>query len=213
MELPRMRQTIALCLLALLATLSPPATAGTIVDEWASVQAPPPPVLKPAAVDVKTTALLILDIVRQGCNAERRPRCLDTLPAVHALLARARTAGVMVGYSLVRGATAADILPPVAPMGGEPMVTSGTDKFLGTDLEATLKAKGIKTVIILGAVAQGAVLTTATEAALRGFEVVVPVDGVSSDSVYAEQFTAWNLLNAPVIAGHVALTRSDMIQF
>ncbi|MDB5363239.1 MAG: hypothetical protein JWO51_4536 [Rhodospirillales bacterium] len=208
-----MRQTISLCLLALLAILCPPATAGTIVDEWASVQPPPPPVLKPAAVDVKTTALLILDIVRQGCNAERRPRCLDSLPAVHALLARARTAGVMVGYSLVRGATAADILPPVAPVGGEPMVTSGTDKFLGTDLEATLKAKGIKTVIILGAVAQGAVLTTATEAALRGFEVVVPVDGVSSDSVYAEQFTAWNLLNAPVIAGHVAVTRSDMIQF
>jgi nicotinamidase-related amidase len=206
-----MRKITLLCLLAL--TLSPPAFAGTIVDEWSTVQAPPAPVLKPATVDSKTTALLILDIVRQGCNAERRPRCLDTLPAVHALLARARAAGVMVGYSLVKGATAADILPPVAPIGGEPMVTSGTDKFLGTDLEATLKAKGIKTVIILGVVAQGAVLTTATEAALRGFEVVVPVDGVSSDQIYAEQFTAWNLLNAPVIAGHVALTRSDLIGF
>ena len=206
-----MRKTVLFCLLAL--TLSPPAFARTIVDDWSTVQAPPAPVLKPAAVDPKTTALLILDIVRQGCNAERRPRCLDTLPAVHALLARARTAGVMVGYSLVRGSTAADILAPVAPVGGEPMVTSGTDKFLGTDLEATLKAKGIKTVIILGVVAQGAVLTTATEAALRGFEVVVPVDGVSSDQIYAEQYTAWDLVNAPVIAGHVALTRSDLIQF
>jgi len=210
-----MRKTWLAILFALLAPSSviPAASAATIIDEWASVQPPPAPVLKPAKVDPKTTALLILDIVRQGCNAERRPRCLDTLPAVHTLLDRARAAGVMVGYSLVRGATAADILPPVAPLGGEPMVTSGTDKFLGTDLEATLKAKGIKTVIILGVVAQGAVLTTATEAALRGFEVVVPVDGVSSDSVYAEQFTAWNLLNAPVIAGHVALTRSDLIGF
>ena len=206
-----MRKTVLFCLLAL--TLTPPAFARTIIDDWSTVQAPPAPVLKPAAVDPGTTALLILDIVRQGCNAERRPRCLDTLPAVHALLARARTAGVMVGYSLVRGSTAADILAPVAPVGGEPMVTSGTDKFLGTDLEATLKAKGIKTVIILGVVAQGAVLTTATEAALRGFEVVVPVDGVSSDQIYAEQYTAWDLVNAPVIAGHVALTRSDLIQF
>ena len=206
-----MCKTVLFCLLAL--TLTPPAFARTIIDDWSTVQAPPAPVLKPAAVDPKTTALLILDIVRQGCNAERRPRCLDTLPAVHALLARARTAGVMVGYSLVRGSTAADILAPVAPVGGEPMVTSGTDKFLGTDLEATLKAKGIKTVIILGVVAQGAVLTTATEAALRGFEVVVPVDGVSSDQIYAEQYTAWDLVNAPVIAGHVALTRSDLIQF
>ena len=205
-----MRKTVLAFLFALAAL---PASAATIVDEWASVPVPPAPVLKPATVDPKTTALLILDIVRQGCNAERRPRCLDTLPAVHTLLGRARMAGVLVGYSLVKGSTAADILPPVAPVGGEPMVTSGTDKFLGTDLEATLKAKGIKTVIILGVVAQGAVLTTATEAALRGFEVVVPVDGVSSDNAYAEQFTAWNLLNAPVIAGHVALTRSDMIGF
>ena len=206
-----MRKTVLFCLLAL--TLSPPAFARTIVDDWSTVQAPPAPVLKPAAVDPKTTALRILDIVRQGCNAERRPRCLDTLPAVHGLLERARGAGVLVGYSLVRGATSADVLPPVAPLGSEPMVTSGTDKFLGTDLEATLKAKGIKTVIILGVVAQGAVLTTATEAALRGFEVVVPVDGVSSDQIYAEQYTAWDLVNAPVIAGHVALTRSDLIQF
>jgi nicotinamidase-related amidase len=200
-------------LAALFSLAALPASAGTIIDDWTTVQAPPAPVLKPATVDPQTTALLILDIVRQGCNAERRPRCLDTLPAVHTLLGRARAAGVMVGYSLVKGATAADILPPVAPVGGEPMVTSGTDKFLGTDLEATLKAKGIKTVIILGVVAQGAVITTATEAALRGFEVVVPVDGVSSDQIYAEQFTAWTLVNAPVIAGHVALTRSDLIGF
>ena len=206
-----MRKIILLSLLAL--GLSLPALAGTIIDDWSTVQAPPAPTLKPVTVDPKTTALLVLDIVRQACNAERRPRCLDTLPVVHTLLGRARTAGALVGYSLVKGASAADILPPAAPVGGEPMVTAGTDKFLGTDLEATLKAKGIKTVIILGVVAQGAVLTTATEAALRGFEVVVPVDGVSSDSVYAEQFTAWNLLNAPVIAGHVALTRSDMIGF
>ena len=204
---------LAVALAVALIAVAAPARAATIIDDWASVQAPPPPALAPAAVDPKTTALLILDIVRQGCNAERRPRCLDTLPAVHGLLERARGAGVLVGYSLVRGATSADVLPPVAPLGSEPMVTSGTDKFLGTDLEATLHAKGIKTVIILGVVAQGAVLTTATEAALRGFQVVVPVDGVSSDSVYAEQYTAWDLMNAPVIAGHVVLTRTDLISF
>jgi nicotinamidase-related amidase len=198
---------------AMATTATMPARAGTVIDDWSRIQAPPAPTLAPVAVDPKTTALLVLDIVRQGCNAEHRPRCLDTLPAVHELLGRARAAGVMVGYSLVRKSVAADILPPVAPLGGEPVVTSGTDKFLGTDLDATLKARGIKTVIVLGVVAQGAVLMTATEAALRGYRVVVPVDGVSSDTIYAEQFTAWNLVNAPVIAGHVALTRSDMIGF
>jgi nicotinamidase-related amidase len=211
-----MRQTLSRCLFALLAASLPPAPAaraGTIIDEWATVQAPPPPALQPAAVDPKTTALLVLDLVRQGCNAERRPRCLATLPAARALLGRARAAGMLVGYSLVRGSVAGDILPSVAPEGGEPMVTAGTDKFLGTDLDATLQAKGIKTVIILGVVAQGAVMTTATEAALRGYQVVVPVDGMSSDSLYAEQYTAWDLLNAPVIAGHVVLSRTDLIGF
>jgi len=209
-----MRQTLACCLIAFLAmAAAPSARAATIIDEWSRVEAPPPPALSAPAVDPKTTALLVLDLVRQGCNAERRPRCLDTLPAVHGLLERARAAGMMVGYSLVKGSVAGDILPPVAPRGGEPMVTSGTDKFLGTDLDATLRARGIQTVIILGVVAQGAVITTATEAALRGYQVVVPVDGISSDSLYAEQYTAWDLLNAPVIAGHVALSRTDLIRF
>ena len=91
--------------------------------------------------------------------------------------------------------------------------TFTNDITLGTDLDETLKAKGIKTVIILGVVAQGAVLTTATEAALRGYQVVVPVDGVSSDTLYGEQYTAWDLVNAPVIAGHVVLSRTDLIRF
>jgi nicotinamidase-related amidase len=207
----RLAPLLALLLASVAGAL--PAGAATIVDEWASVQAPPPPIVVPAQVDPKTTAFLVLDIVRQGCNAERRPRCLATLPAIHGLLDRARGAGMMVGYSLVKGSQAADILPPAAPVGGEPMVTSGTDKFLGTDLDATLQAKGIKTLVIVGVVAQGAVLTTATEAALRGYQVVVALDGVSSDTLYGEQYTAWDLMNAPVIAGHVVLSRSDLIKF
>ena len=44
----------------------------TIIDEWASVQAPKPPELKPVKIDdPKTTAYLVLDIVKQTCNNER----------------------------------------------------------------------------------------------------------------------------------------------
>jgi nicotinamidase-related amidase len=210
------RIAIAICLTCWLIPASPAkaqAQAKTIIDEWNSVQPPPPPSLQPATADPKTTALLVLDLVHQACNAQRRPRCLASLAPVHALLNRAREASAPVVYSLVVGSTPADILPDVAPLGSEPFVTSGTDKFLGTDLADMLHAKGIKTVIIVGTAAQGAVITTATEAALRGLRVIVPVDGVSSESVYSEQYTAWDLLNAPVITGHVVLTRSDMITF
>ncbi|WP_229743513.1 cysteine hydrolase [Aliidongia dinghuensis] len=215
---PTTRRLAVLGLATMLASslwslLVPSAEAATIIDEWATVQPPAVPALKPATVDPKTTALLVLDIVPQTCNAERRPRCLATLPAIHGLLERARRAGMMVGYSLVPGSTAAAVLKEAAPVGGEPTVTSSADKFLGTDLEARLRARGIKTVITVGVAAQGAVLLTAEEAALRGFEVVVPVDGVSSDSPYAEQYLAWHMLNAPGVAGHVVLTRTDLVQF
>src|SRR5258706_6637820 len=63
-----------------------PASAQTIVDEWAKVQAPKPPELKSVTLDPKTTALLVLDFVKQTCNSERRPRCLTSVPQVEALL-------------------------------------------------------------------------------------------------------------------------------
>jgi nicotinamidase-related amidase len=201
----------ALCL-AISAVLASTGQARTIIDEWASVQAPPPPELKPVTVDPKTTAFLVLDLVRQTCNAQR-PRCLSTIAPVHTLLERARKAGMPVVYSLVVGGGPGDILADVAPAKSDPMVASGPDKFLGTKLADILRDKAIKTVIIVGTMAHGAVLTTTAEAALRGFQVDVAVDGVSSESLYAEQYTAWHLLNAPAVGSRVTLSRTDMIQF
>jgi hypothetical protein len=43
--------------------------------------------------------------------------------------------------------------------------------------------------------------------------VIVPVDGVSSSTAYAEQYTAWHLANAPRIGPQVTLTRSDLVSF
>jgi hypothetical protein len=41
-----------------------PAPAQTIIDEWSSVKAPPAPELKPVTVDPKTTALLVMDLIK-----------------------------------------------------------------------------------------------------------------------------------------------------
>jgi nicotinamidase-related amidase len=188
-------------------------TAQTIIDEWAAVTVPPPPELKFVTVDPKVTALLILDLLPQTCNVERRPRCPPTVPRIQALLTQARARGVPVIYSLAAGGTAADIFKEVAPLGGEPIVTSGPDKFLGTDLEKILKGRGIQTVITVGTASHGAVLYTASGAALRGLKVIVPVDGTSANNNYAEQYTEWHLVNAPRIGGQVTLTRMDLIRF
>ncbi len=187
--------------------------AQTVIEEWNNVRIPPAPELKRVTVHAKSTALLILDFNKQTCNAERRPRCIASIPKVQKLLTEARTKGVFVVYSLSAGAIPSDIARDLAPQGREPIVTSGPDKFLGTDLEKILKEKNVKTVIVTGTAAHGAVLYTASGAALRGMQVIVPVDGMSAESLYPEQYTAWNFVNAPRISTQVILSRTDMIQF
>lgn len=186
----------------------------TIVDEWGSVQAPKPPELKPVKIDdPKTTAFLVLDIIKQGCNSERRPRCVASVPKIQAFLTQARTKGVSVVHSYTSTSTPADILKEVAPLPGEPLVQAPADKFFRTDLEKILQDKGIKTVIIVGTAAHGAVLYTGSQAAYRGLRVIVPVDGMSSENTYFEQYTAYHMANAPGVGQQVTLTKFDMIQF
>ncbi len=186
----------------------------TIIDEWASVQAPKPPELKPVKIDdPKTTAYLVLDILKQNCNNERRPRCVASVPKIQAFLNQARSKGVAVIYSYTPSSTPADILKEVAPLPGEPLVQASSDKFFQTDFEKILKDKGFNTLILVGTAAHGAVLYTGSQAAFRGFKVIVPVDGMSSDNTYFEQYTAYQLANVPGAAQLVTLTKFDMIGF
>jgi hypothetical protein len=96
---------------------------------------------------------------------------------------------------------------------------SFVDKFIlkdkDTGLGKILKDKGITTVIAVGTAAHGAVLYTASAAALRGFNVIVPVDGMSGDGqdTYIEQYVAYNLTHAPILSPMVTLTRIDIISF
>lgn len=199
--------------MGILAAVAPSVRAQTVIDQWASVKTPPAPALKAAKVDPKTTALLVLDLVKQTCNNKRRPRCVASIPKVEKLLKDARAHGLTVVYSVTGSSKPADILPPVAPKGGEPMVISGPDKFVGTDLEKILKDKGIKTVIVVGTTAEGAVLYTASGAAFRGFNVIVPIEGSSAGTLYAEAVTAWTLANAPRVGAKTTLTKVDMIGY
>jgi nicotinamidase-related amidase len=185
----------------------------TIIELWDTAKAPPPVELKAVKINPKETAFLILDIEELTCNTERRPRCISSVPKIKGFLDRARTNGVAVVYSLTSRGEIETILPGVTPQGTEPVVKSSVDKFFNTELEKILREKGIKTVVIVGTTAEGAVLHTATGASMRGFRVIVPVDGMSAGTLYAEQYTAWHLLNAPGTRRSTTLTRFDMIGF
>jgi nicotinamidase-related amidase len=185
------------------------------VTTWKTTKMPAPPALKPFTVtDPAHTALLMLDFDTSTCNKQARPSCQASLPHLKMLLKQARDAKLMVVYSLTSTGTLAAVPPAIAAKGDEPVVQSGVDKFYNTDLEKILKSKGIETLIITGTMAHGAVLYTASEAALRGFKVVVPVDGMSSKDPFGEVAAAWVLANAPAgVTKNVTLSRSGMIMF
>jgi nicotinamidase-related amidase len=182
----------------------------TIIDDWATVNVPPPPALQSVTVDSSSTALLLLDFVKQTCSG---PRCTAAVPGVARLLQAARAKHVPVVYSYIASATLADTLPALAPLGTESSVVSGADKFLNTDLQQILAKLGVKTLIIAGVSANGAVLYTASHAALTGYSVIVPIDGAPSEVPYAEQYVVWHLANAPRVSASVKLTTTDRIGF
>jgi nicotinamidase-related amidase len=185
-----------------------------IIDEWSQVKAPAPPALQAVRIDPTSTALIVMDISSKTCSSAKRPRCTASLPVVAKLVREARASGVPVLYSLIGHDQRSDIPQAFAAGSSDTVLTgAGPDKFFGTDLEAILKAKHIKTLIALGTSAEGAVLNTASGAAFRGFEVVVPVDGMSSNTLYGEQSTVWYLAHAPRVSQHTTLTAVDRMRF
>lgn len=190
--------------------LSPDAAADDIVSSWTTMKLPPPPQLRPVTVDPSHTALLALDYSTGTCNPQARPRCFDSLPVVEKLLAAARAHHASVVFRTVSNGSIGNSPPALVPHSGEPAVSAGADKFPNTDLATILKAKQVHTVIVT--TAQGAVLYTASSAALRGYTAVVPVDAMSAVDPFGELSTTWILANGPPsVAKHITLTRSDIM--
>jgi nicotinamidase-related amidase len=212
-----MKAIHALALAAGVVICIPPTTAHsqTLIEEWGTAKFPAPPALKPAKLDAKETAVLAMDFTKQTCSPERRKRCADQVATVQKFVAEARAKGALIIYSVaVPNSVPADILPALTPAAGEQVLPPlGPDKFINSDLEKTLKDKGIKTVVAMGTQAQTSVLHTGATAALKGFKVIVPVDGMSADEVFPELYTAWHLATAARISSNATLTKFDMIGF
>ena len=188
-----------------------------VISDWSTAVAPPAPELKDVTVDPSTTALLLLDIMKEGCGA--RPRCVAAVPNIKKMHDEARAHDMIVWYSLVGSggkATPDDIMDPaIKPRTGEWYRQGGPDKFLGSTLDPILKQAGIKTVIICGNSFQGATVGTGQEAAQRGYKVIVPVDCSAGEDVYHEQYAAFQLAKGgPIgITSNVTLTRTRMVKF
>src|SRR5436189_173893 len=106
----------------------------------------------------------------------------------------------------------AKVQPPPPP---ELKPIQGPDKFRnGSKLEDKLKARGIKTAIICGHSFQGVGIGTGSALALRGYQVIIPIDCMASEEMYQEQYAAYHLGKAANgVAPRVTLTRTTMIRF
>jgi nicotinamidase-related amidase len=200
---------------ALVTTFAAPSSATDIVDEWTNVSAPPVPELKAITLEGSTTALLILDMTKGGSCPER-PRCLAAIPNVKRLHDAARAAGAMLWYSVGNDDDPAGVIDPgFTPREGEYFPQRGPDTFLGSNLEEKLKARGIQTVIVCGTSFQGVGVGTGSGAAQRGYRVIVPVDCLSSEDPYMEQYSSWHFYKGGpgAVVRNSTLTRSTMVTF
>jgi len=200
---------------ALIVAFAASFAATDIVEDWDTVKPPPKPEVKAVTLEPSTTALLILDMSKDGA-CKTRPRCMATIPNVKRLHDAAQAAGVMLWYSIGAKSEPADMIGPgFAPRDGEWAHQGGPDKFLGSNLEEKLKGRGIKTVVVCGTSFQGVGVGTGTEAAQRGYKVIVPIDCLSSEDPYMEQYSAWHFFKGgpAVVTGNSTLTRSTMVKF
>jgi nicotinamidase-related amidase len=207
-------------------TTAPPTTPAPSVAATASASAAPNPNVAPAipapapvTLDAKTTALVVLDIINPTCST--RPACTDSIPALQSIIKKARDAGAPVVYTNTAATNA--IVPQVAPQAGDvTVVPTNADKFNNPDFDATFKAKKVTTLLLVGTRSNGAVLYTAFEANVRGYTVVVAIDGISGSIPFETTLAEWQMLNQPGFTNAdnkplaeklVTLSRGDLITF
>src|ERR1700741_1592708 len=125
-------------------------------------EGPNRPEAKPVAVDTKSTAILVLDM-NARCDDPKQV-CSRIAAPLGEFLDRARAANVPIIYTVsaaAKGFPIGELAAPLQRKENEKVIyPDAFDKFYSGDLQAFLKEKGAKTVIITGSATNGAVLYT-----------------------------------------------------
>ncbi|MEM3195096.1 MAG: isochorismatase family cysteine hydrolase [Metallosphaera sp.] len=152
-------------------------------------------------LDPRRTALLIIDMQNDFVDERGKlyvPQAKSTIPSIRRLIDLTRKEGGKVIYTqdwhlkddpefkiwgehAVAGTWGAEIVEELAPERDDYVVKKlRYDGFFGTSLDYYLNVKGIHTLVIVGTVGNVCVLHTAGSAALRWYNVVLPMDGIST---------------------------------
>jgi nicotinamidase/pyrazinamidase len=141
---------------------------------------------------------MIEDFVHEGGALYCGPSMGKIVPVIQRELGRARTSGEPVVYltdehlpddaefaqfppHALKGSTGARIVPELAPRAGEIVIPKRRfSGFFGTDLDITLRERGVDTLRLVGDCTNICVLYTAADARNLGYAVEVVRDGVTS---------------------------------
>jgi nicotinamidase-related amidase len=109
-----------------------------------------------------------------------------------------------LGRFLIRGERGHDIISELQPLPTEPVIDKpGRGAFTHTELEAALKGRGIRNLVVCGVTADACVSSTVREASDRGFDVLVVEDGVES---VTDELKWWSLEAIRVEGGLFGVT-------
>jgi nicotinamidase-related amidase len=140
----------------------------------------------------KRTALLLVDFQEEFFHGKLpMPEGPRAAARAHDLLAWARRSNVMVVHVRNVAKPGAAVfapdsptlafVPEVTPAEGELVVTKPTGgAFTKTDLDATLRAHGVDSVVVAGIMTHLAVAMTAQDAAVLGYHVLVAADATTT---------------------------------
>jgi len=178
------------------------------------------------------TAVLVVDMQKDFCYEDGALFVGDAvrriIPNIKALLEDARRKGLPLvftqdwhspeddefavwGRHCVEYTRGAELIDELAEVEERAFVVRKTryTAFFETELEAHLRKKGIKKLIIVGVATNICVLHTAIDASLRGFEIIIPEDCVAALSDYGQEYSLYHIKN--VLKGIV--TSSDALTF
>src|SRR6476660_1407117 len=183
----------------------------------AAEEGPNRPEPKPVMLDSKSTAILVLDL-NARCDDPKQVCSKITAP-LGDFLDKARAAAVPIIYSVsatAKGKPIGELAAPLRRKESETVIyPDAFDKFYGGELQAFLKDKGAKTLIITGSATNNAVLYTATTAArMHRYSIVIPMDGVNASSRYEQEYAIHQFTVLPSEANKLfQFTNLSMISF
>lgn len=192
-------------------------------------------------LDPATTAVLVIDMLNDFCvepGPLANPAALELCPAQNAVLQATRSSGGTVVFineqhrttlqpvrefakrmtHTYEGSWGAEVVADLPVMPGDLTVLKRRySGFFASDLDVTLRDRGIRSVVLMGVLTNICVRATAHDSFFLGYDTVVPGDCVGAMSVIEQQATLYDIAthfgwvtDAPTVVQ--ALTRGAAIR-